>query len=206
MGNISFKEIVDLAVTRFLRIAKSCAVNLVSGATMTFESGSILKLFDGVALAATSTEINRACDVSGRLVAAGSALSLTVAEHDGKTVLFDTATGSVITLPAATGTGARFRCVVSVLATSNAHVLQVVGTDIMQGSIGIIDTDTSDATVFFATETTSDTVTFNRTTSGLAAPGDYVEVEDVATGVWAVRGVAQASGVVITPFSAAVPA
>lgn len=161
-----------------------------------------LNILDGVT--ATATEINRAADVSARLVAGGSALSLTEALHDGKTVLFDTAAGTTLTLPAATGSGAKFRCVVSVLATSNSHILKVVGDDIMQGSLGIIDTDTADATIFFATEADSDTITFNRTTTGLGEIGAWIEVQDIAANTWSVMGVAQASGSVATPFSAAV--
>ena len=136
----------------------------------------------------------------------GSTLSLTAALHDGRTALFDTAAGTTLTLPAATGSGNRFRCVVSVLATTNAHVLQCVGTDMMQGACGIVDTDTGDATIQFAALVgdTFDTVTMNRTTTGLGAPGDWVEVEDVVSGVWAVRGVIRASGAVATPFSSAV--
>ena len=139
-------------------------------------------------------------------VAAGGTLSLTKATHDGRTIVFDTAAGSVITLPASTGGGAKFRCVVSVLATSNSHILQCVGTDMMQGACGIIDTDTGDATIQYAALVgdTFDTVTMNRSTSGLAAPGDYVEVEDVVAGVWAIRGLIRASGTVETPFSSAV--
>ena len=148
----------------------------------------------------TTTEVGKG------LVAGGATLTLTEVLHGGKTVLFDTAAGTVLTLPAATGTGAKFRAVVSILATSNSHILQCVGTDMMQGACGIVDTDTGDATIQFAALVgdTFDTVTMNRTTSGLAAPGDWVEVEDIVSGVWSVRGVIRASGTVITPFSAAV--
>lgn len=136
-------------------------------------------------------------------VAAGATLTLTKATHDGRTIVFNTAAGSVITLPAATGTGAKFRCVVSVLATTNSHVLACAGDDMFQGACGIVDTDTGDATIQFAALVgdTFDTITMNRTTTGLAAPGDWVEVEDIVTGVWAVRGVIRASGTVETPFS-----
>ena len=143
---------------------------------------------------------------SPNLVAGGSALSLTRELHDGKTILMDTATGSVLTLPAATGSGMRVRGVVSVLATSNAHGIQCVGTDMMQGAIGVIDTDTGDATIQFAALVGDayDTITLNRTTSGLAAPGDWFELEDIAAGVWAVKGLVRASGSVIAPFSSSV--
>jgi len=139
-------------------------------------------------------------------VAGGATLSLTKASHDGKTIVFDTAAGSILTLPASAGTGAKFRCVVSLLCSSNSHILKCVGTDMMQGALGIVDTDTSDATIQFAALVgdTFDTVTMNRTTTGLGAPGDYVEVEDIKSGIWSVRGVIRASGTVATPFTSAV--
>src|SRR5207302_6420926 len=58
----------------------------------------------------------------GTVVAAGSTLTLTAATHRGKTIAWDTLTGSVVTLPAATGTGDLYRLVVTVLATSNSHI------------------------------------------------------------------------------------
>ena len=76
----------------------------------------------------------------------------------------------------------------------------------MQGACGIVDTDTSDATIQFAAIVGDafDTVTMNRTTKGLAAPGDWVEVEDIIADIWAIRGLIRASGTVLTPFSSAV--
>lgn len=159
------------------------------------------------AIDATATEINRACDVSARLVAGGSATTLSVASHDGKTILWDTAAGTTLTLPTAAGTGAIFRVVCSVTATSNSHILKCgAASDIMYGSIMTIDTDTADATLAFAAEAadTMDTITLNRTTTGLAAIGDWVEVQDIGTNKWFVRGTVRASGSVATPFSSAV--
>ena len=161
----------------------------------------------GTALAATGAEINRAADVSTRLVAGGGTLTLTEALHDGKTVLWDTAAGSVFTLPTAAGTGAKFRCVVSVTATSNSHVVKAAAAaDVFYGSITMIDTDTADATLAFAAEAADafDTITLNRTTTGLAAIGDWVELQDVGTNKWAVTGVVRGSGAVATPFTSAV--
>lgn len=153
---------------------------------------------------ATAAEINAAADVSARLVAGGSALTLTVAAHAGKTILWDTAAGTTITLPSAAGTGARFRVVCSVTATSNNHIVTAPTANIMYGSITMIDTDTADATLAFAAEAADafDTITLNRTTTGLAAIGDWVELEDVGTNKWVVTGVVRGSGSVATPFSA----
>ena len=144
--------------------------------------------------------------VERRTFAGGATLTLTKGLHDGKTVLWDTAAGTILTLPAATGTGMKLRLVVSVTATSNNHSVACVGTDEFNGSLTSIDVDTADATLAFAAEEADnfDTITFNRSTTGLAAKGDWVELEDVATGVWAVTGVFRANGAVATPFTSVV--
>lgn len=157
-------------------------------------------------LGATVLELNAVADTSARLIAAGSTLSITQALHDGRTILWDTLTGSILTLPAATGSGMRIRCVVSVTATSNDHSIACVGTDNMLGTLTSVDTDTADAVVEFAAQIgdTMDTITFNRAATGLAAIGDWVELEDVVSGAWAVRGMYTATGSVLTAFSSVV--
>lgn len=158
----------------------------------------------GTAIDATAAEINRNCDTSARLIAAGSALTVTQALHDGKTIKLDTAAGSTCTLPAATGTGAMYRFVVSVLATSNSHIVKVAnGTDIMQGII-LSRADDADATRAWGTGATDDTITLNRTTTGSVLRGEWIEVLDVASGLFLVRGVTASSGTEATPFSATV--
>jgi hypothetical protein len=159
----------------------------------------------GVEQTATPLEVNRATDVSGRLVLAGSTLAVTEALHDGKTIILDQLAGSVCTLPAATGSGARFRFVVGVLATSVSHSVKVTGTDIIQGIVNIIDTDTAGTTTGFATASDSDTITLNRTTTGSAMRGEWLELEDVASALWLVRGQLANTSNGATPFSAAVP-
>jgi hypothetical protein len=134
-------------------------------------------------------------------VAAGSTLLLSKAIHDGKTILLDTLTGSVVTLPAALGTGCKIRVVERVAATSNSHKMQVANTtDVMAGNVIVSGT----TTVSFPTVAASDTITLNRTTTGGATNGGWFEFEDIAAGLWAVRGNANGSGAVATPFSAAV--
>lgn len=159
---------------------------------------------NSVALDATATELNRAADVSGRLIAAGGTLSVTEALHDGKTILLDTAAGSVCTLPAATGSGARFRFVVSVVATSNSHKIQVANaSDVMQG-FALSAQDGGDTNVLFETASTSDTITLNRTTTGSTQKGEFFVLEDIGANLWTVWGVIAATGTEATPFSAAV--
>lgn len=118
-----------------------------SGKTLDIESGGKLtiagtevqaELAASVAgLLATTAEINRVCDRSTRSIAAGATLTLTEAAHDGKTILLDTAAGSVVTLPAPV-IGMRVRFWVSVKPTSNFHQIKVAaGTDFLAGVANI---------------------------------------------------------------------
>ena len=138
-------------------------------------------------------------------VAAGSALTVIAASHGGRLIQLDTATGSTVTLPAATGSGLEVECVVTVLATSNSHVIKVANsTDIMVGYVINQDTDTSNAFAGFNTTSTSDTITLNRTTTGSVSIGERFKLRDVKAGFWTVEGYTTSTGSPATPFSATV--
>lgn len=146
----------------------------------------------------------------GAAVAAGSAVTLTAASS-GKTIALNTATGSTVTLPAATGSGISFKFLVTVLATSNSHKIQVASaTDFMIGNINTVSDDAgAPVKGYFAANsgtvaTNSDTITLNRSTTGSVTVGEWIEIQDVATATWAVRGVTSSTGTEATPFSAAV--
>jgi hypothetical protein len=158
----------------------------------------------GTAVDATAAELNRAADVSARLIAAGATLTLTEAAHDGKIIKLDTAAGSIVTLPTSTGGGAVYRFLVTVTATSNSHVIKVGNaTDEMRGFV-VQDSDTATAPNTWWAADDDDTITLNRTTTGLAAQGEYFELVDGTSGHYFVRGYSQASGTEATPFSATV--
>lgn len=138
-------------------------------------------------------------------VAVGSTLTVTAASHSGKTLFLDTATGSVATLPAASGTGLWYRFMVKVLATSNSHIVKVANaSDIIQGVINTIDTDTAGTTTGWASGASDDTVTLNRSTTGSTMRGEWIELYDAATNLWLVRGQLANTGSGATPFSATV--
>lgn len=152
----------------------------------------------------TSAEITRAADVSSRLVPAGGTLAMTEAAHEGKIIALDTAAGSVVTLPASTGGGGVYRFLVTVTATSNSHVIKVANaTDEMRGFV-VQDSDTATAPNIWWAADNDDTITLNRTTTGLAAQGEYFEIVDATSGHYFVQGYSQASGTEDTPFSATV--
>lgn len=166
----------------------------------------VLEFAAGVtrSLGATAAEIDRVADTSARQVAAGATLTMTAAAHDGKTILLDTAAGSVVTLPTSTGGGAVYKFLVTVTATSNSHVIKVGNaTDEMRGFM-IADSDTATAPNTWWAADNDDTITFNRTSTGTAAQGHYVEVVDAVAGHFFVRGFIEQSGTEATPFSATV--
>lgn len=147
-----------------------------------------------------------AAGVSSDLVAAGSALTLTAKDHAGRTIALDTAAGSTVTLPAATGTGDKYKFLVSVTVTTNDHIVQVANaTDEFAGTILQTDTDTTDTLASYPALVADnfDTVTMNGTTKG-GLIGDVIEIVDVAAGTFAINGHINANGVVATPFGALV--
>jgi hypothetical protein len=147
----------------------------------------------------------------GRIVAAASAtLAATRAKHDDKTVRLGRAAGGVtVTLPAALGSGARFRFVIGTVLSSGSYIVKVANaTDYMRGQAFMCnDTDASVSgfetanTGTVATET--DTVTLNGGTTG-GAVGDLIEVEDIALRVWRLRCSLTGTGSEASPLSAGV--
>lgn len=176
-----------------------------SGAALDVESGGALKLA-GVDVTATLAAV---ANNAARYVAAGATKTLTAA-NDKQTIKLDTAAGSVVTLPAATGSGVRFKFLVTVLATSNSHKVQVANaSDFMIGIIAGVSDDPATVKGWIAANsgtvaTNSDTISLNRSTTGSVSVGETIEVEDVAANTWAVTGMVSQTGTEATPFSAAV--
>lgn len=150
--------------------------------------------FSGVATL-TSPVINSAC------VAGGSTITLTRAAHDGKTICLDTLAGTTVTLPAATGSGARFTFVVSVAATSNQHRINVVGDDAYFGGV-FQGNDSDNTTVMWPTAAGADQINMSGTATGGVKGARYV-IEDAAADSWSVIGWSDASGTEATPFATA---
>lgn len=126
--------------------------------------------------------------------------------HAGRTNTLALAAGFVVTLPAAKGTGNKYRFLVKTALTSGTYVVKVAnGTDVFTGGVLINDIgDTTAATAdFFPTAASSDTYTMTASLGGGKA-GDWVEFEDYAAGFFAVNGVMTGVTDPATPFSATV--
>ena len=133
--------------------------------------------------------------------------SVTIAEHAGRTLLLGEVGGNALvtlTLPAATGSGATYKFIVSVANTSNYVIKVADASDTIDGIMLYLDEDGT-AVSAFPTVATSDTITLNGGTTG-GIIGDYLELIDIATNQYHVRGVMRvaAGANPATPFTAAV--
>ena len=133
--------------------------------------------------------------------------AVTIAEHAGRTLLLGEVGGNaevVLTLPAATGTGAVYKFIVSVTNTSNYKIQVADATDTIDGIMLYLDEDGTAVTAF-PTVAASDTITLNGGTQG-GIVGDYLALIDIATNQYHVRGVMRvaAGANPATPFTAAV--
>lgn len=134
-----------------------------------------------------------------------AALTLNPEQHDGRTMLFDRLAGVAVTLPKATGSGAKYLFKIKTAPTSGSLVVKVGNTvDIIQGGVHFVDTDTAGTTTAFQTAGDSDTITLSRTTTGGVSVGEWLELEDIASGVYAVRGVLSNTASGATPFTAGI--
>ena len=129
-------------------------------------------------------------------------LAVTAAEHSNRPIVLNRAAGITATLPAATGSGAKFSFVNQTTVTSNNHIIQVTGNDVFIGK-AIITQDAGDTLASFECAADSDTITMNGTTKG-GLRGDIIEIIDVAADTYLVNANLTGTGTEATPFSAAV--
>lgn len=192
--------------TKVYRTSGGDAQIVASGGFVDVEAGGELR-FGGTAIVASAAEVNRAADVSTRLVVITATGAITEVAHEGKTCLLQEAGGNALvtlTLPAATGGGGRYRFVVNEVNTSSYVIAAATGADIFTGCIIGNDGGGVTTTLRWQAGATDDTLTLNGTTQGGVTRGDWVEFEDIAADRWAVRGVVNQSGAEVTPFSDAV--
>jgi hypothetical protein len=174
---------------------------------LTVTSGGLTVTAGGITVTAGTTDLSGS--LIRDLVTLTADTTITNAAHAGRILLMGEVGGNAsatFTLPAATGTGAEFKFIVSVVNTSN-YVIQVTGDDTIDGSVVVTNDSTAGGTaslISWPTVAASDTITLNATTTGGVQIGDYVLLTDIATDQYTVSGLLNASGTEATPFSAAV--
>ena len=123
--------------------------------------------------------------------------------HAGAIIVLNAAAGLTVTLPAAVGSGRIYEMIVGTTVTSNDIIVQVANaTDVMAGTATNAQ-DGGNTAVMFETAAASDTITMDGSTTG-GIKGDRITLQDVSSGLWAVKVLGAATGTEATPFSAAV--
>jgi hypothetical protein len=131
-----------------------------------------------------------------------STFTAVVGQHSNALITLNRAAGIAVTLPAATGSGARFYFMVGTTVTSNTTTIKVVGDDTMTG-LALSAADGGNTVNGWETASDSDTITFDGSTTG-GIKGDFVELWDAAADLWYVRVTSSSTGTEATPFSATV--
>lgn len=141
--------------------------------------------------------------VSPASVPAGATLALTPAQN-GSTILLNQASGSVVTLPAATGSGNRYRFIVTVTTTSAKDaILAASVADFIQGYVIGENAGTTKAFTSTASTNHSLQMPFAGTQPSGGFIGDQFDLQDIAANLWQATGMYQAGVTPTTPFSAA---
>lgn len=156
----------------------------------------------GVARKATVQTVRQQIQ-SGIVALVAAALTITQALHGGKTITVDRAAGSTLTLPAATGTGTVYKIFTGTTITSNDLIIQVASASDIVAGVAWMANDTDASVSGFETAADSDTMTMNGTTKG-GIKGDYIQIIDMAAGLFSVQAFLTGTGAEATPFSAAV--
>ncbi|MGH6791253.1 MAG: hypothetical protein ACRECF_00735 [Methyloceanibacter sp.] len=161
-------------------------------------SAAEINVLDGVL--ATTAELNRAADVSTRVVNV-TAATLVVAEatHEGKVVTLNAAGGIDVTMPAATGSGAKYHFIVGT-ATTDAYAFAMTGNDTMSGIALMEEDDVGTANSWPCAGCTSITLGGTAQATG-GSVGDQVTMIDGAADKWYIHVTGTQGGTDVTPFA-----
>lgn len=138
-------------------------------------------------------------EVKAVVAQTAATLALAPETHSERTVVAKKADGITFTLPAATGSGAKYRIVVGTTITSVGLIVNVTGNDTLFGLALGLDGDGVPANAWAASGG-NNKVTLDGSTQGGVA-GDELVFEDIVADKWAVQARLQQSGTEATPFS-----
>lgn len=149
----------------------------------------------------TTSVVGAATKTPVTIAAATTTLTLVPATHANRTILVQSTGGLAVTPVAATGTGDvyRFACIAAITGGSfTVDAKAGNASDVFTGWV-----QSYKATTFtpYVTASNSNLLTYNGTTTGGAAIGDWFQMEDIATNKWLVTGYTIQSGTIATMFS-----
>lgn len=132
--------------------------------------------------------------------AATTTLTVTQALHAGKIIQVQSTGGLAATLPAPTGTGAKYTFVVAATITGGAFTIDAKGGDasaVFNGTA--LQTKTGTGLTSTGVIASCNEISLNGTTTG-GIIGDIIEIVDIATHSWNVFINGQYTGTFSTPF------
>jgi hypothetical protein len=118
--------------------------------------------------------------------------------QSGITFVFNSASGTTVTLPAATP-GITYNFAIGTVATSNAQKVITPASVFLTGGINFDKSLT--VTRYAADNSTIRSINLNGTTTGGATIGDIFTITCVSSTSWTVSGTVTASGTLATPFA-----
>lgn len=162
-------------------------------------------------LTATAAELNQLHSqttpkfVSGNapvVVPAGTTtLTLVPATHAGRILNIASTGGLALTPPAATGTGDVYEFICSAAITGGSFTFDAKAGNASDVIYGWLQSYKATTFTPYPNASNSNLITFNGTTTGGAAIGDWFRVTDAALHVWKIEGFTVQSGSIATMFS-----
>lgn len=147
-------------------------------------------------------ELNRIATLLTRRISFTASATLAATTHSDKMLCLNAIAGLTITLPAPTGSGARYDIVVETAVTSNGYIISSTGANIF-GNLAVSD-DTGVGNLFTLRDAHDSagatTITLDGTTKG-GRKGDRIFIEDRLAAGYVVTGRLQGSGTEDSPFS-----
>ncbi len=155
----------------------------------------VVKVYDKTASAWRSVGLP-----TPQTVTASATLSL---EEAARPVVLNAVAGLTLTLPVATGSGAKFRIYVGTTLTSVSYIINCAGSDKFYGGVLSNDTGGSAAvTADYVPASQGTSVTFTLAfANAMGLAGDYVEITDIAALKWHVWGALVGSVDPASPWS-----
>ena len=133
-----------------------------------------------------------------------STVTLDSATHGNRLLLLNRAAGIAVTLPLASGSGDIYRLHVQTTFTGASTIKVSSAADELQGN-AVLFADAGATVVGFSTADNDDTIDMLGTANSTGGFfGEYIVLEDMATGYWRVDLTSDAGGTEATPFSATV--
>lgn len=135
----------------------------------------------------------------GALTIDTATATLSADGYGGMRILLDRAAGSVVTLPAASGTGIQFEIIIKTTVTTNAYDIRCPSGSEFFGH-ATLHQDSANTVVSFDAADNDTEISMNGSTTG-GLRGGRIVLTDAYTGHWHVTLETAATGTEATPFT-----